>query len=374
MSNSVALGGVVEADDPDPGVAQPAERGRQPADERHRHVLDRAGRRLGHRRRDVHRPVPRQQHPVDTGAVAVAHDRAEVARVGDAVDGDEERRRARAAADQLGEVGLGQRGGEGDHALRAPRCGPRRRACRGRRRRPAPGWPRPARRCRRRRRRRAGPSSIQISWTLRRPAMQQLAHGLATLDLLAAEPLPVERRRVGAGVAPDRTRCVRRRVRPGRRDRVFAGRRAAHGGPARHDGDGEAGDALAATERAEALGPPPLTVTGLPTAPVRRSCISARIGASLGRFAHDRAVDVADDPAVGTRHGGDLAQQLDRVGARPAPDRCRGSARRCRRARRRRAARRRRRGRPHRRRCDRRARAHRGTRHPPSTSGRPGRR
>ena len=114
MSNSGALGGVVEADDPDAGVTQPRQRRRQPGDEGDRHVLDGAGRRLGDGRRDVHGAVAGQEHAVHAGAVAAAHDRAEVAGVGDAVDGDEERRPARAG------------GGSGRRA-RPPAAGRRRR-------------------------------------------------------------------------------------------------------------------------------------------------------------------------------------------------------------------------------------------------------
>ena len=90
----------------------------QTADERDRHVLDRAGRRLRHGRRDVHRAMSRQEDPVDAGAVAVADDRAEVARIGDAIDRDEERLASLPAPEQFGEVSLLETHREGDDALR----------------------------------------------------------------------------------------------------------------------------------------------------------------------------------------------------------------------------------------------------------------
>ena len=55
----VGVAAHVEADHPHAGVAQLAQRGGQAADERHRQVLDGAGRRLGDRGGDVHGPVLR---------------------------------------------------------------------------------------------------------------------------------------------------------------------------------------------------------------------------------------------------------------------------------------------------------------------------
>ena len=68
----VAVGAVVETDHPDAGVLDASERCGQAADERHRHVLDRAGRGLGNGRRDVHGAMTRQHDTVDAGAVAAA--------------------------------------------------------------------------------------------------------------------------------------------------------------------------------------------------------------------------------------------------------------------------------------------------------------
>ena len=58
---------------------------------RDRQVLDRAGRGLGDDRRDAGRAVPRDHEAVRPGALARARDGAEVARVGDAVERDDER-------------------------------------------------------------------------------------------------------------------------------------------------------------------------------------------------------------------------------------------------------------------------------------------
>ena len=73
---------------------------------------------LDDRRRDVHRPMPRQQQTGHAGGVTVADDRAEVARIGHAVDGDEERFGLAVAPDQVTEVGLGYLGGVRQHSLR----------------------------------------------------------------------------------------------------------------------------------------------------------------------------------------------------------------------------------------------------------------
>ena len=118
MSNSVR-----SAASSSPTTQIPSSRSRasvagSPRNEGDRHVLDGAGRRLGDGRRDVHGPVAREEHPVDAGAVAVADDRPEVARIGDAVDGDQERRAPGTPLDEVGELGLRQRRGEGDDALR----------------------------------------------------------------------------------------------------------------------------------------------------------------------------------------------------------------------------------------------------------------
>ena len=95
-----------------------AKRLRQAADHGHRHVLDRTGGGLGDRGRDVHRAMPWQHDAVDAGTVAAAQQRAEVARIGDTVDRDQERHAAGRPLDERGEVGLGHAVGVGDDALR----------------------------------------------------------------------------------------------------------------------------------------------------------------------------------------------------------------------------------------------------------------
>ena len=135
------VGRAVEARRP----TRPASRRRaravgQPADHGDRQVLDGAGRRLGDRRGDVDGPVPGQDDAGHAGALGRAQEGAEVARVGDAVERHEERRPCRRrAASQVVEVGLGQRCGEGEHALGRVGAGLRRRSRPCPRRRPAPG-------------------------------------------------------------------------------------------------------------------------------------------------------------------------------------------------------------------------------------------
>ncbi|MEZ5294743.1 MAG: hypothetical protein R2697_00270 [Ilumatobacteraceae bacterium] len=63
-------------------------------------------------------PMPRDDDHVDTGAVTVPDDRAEVARVGDTVDRDDERGMTAASAQVPVEIGLGQVGREGEDTLR----------------------------------------------------------------------------------------------------------------------------------------------------------------------------------------------------------------------------------------------------------------
>ena len=69
------VGRAVEAEDPDAGSLHRAQGGGQPADDRHRQVLDRAGRRLRDRRRDVDGAVPGQHHAGDAGALGRAEQR-----------------------------------------------------------------------------------------------------------------------------------------------------------------------------------------------------------------------------------------------------------------------------------------------------------
>ncbi len=74
-------------------------------------MLDGAGRGLRHDRRDPRRAVARQHQAVRARAVAGAHDRAEVARVGDAVEHDDERVLARQQLEGVDvRVRIGQRG------------------------------------------------------------------------------------------------------------------------------------------------------------------------------------------------------------------------------------------------------------------------
>ena len=94
-----AVGVVVEADHPDAGVLDARQRCGQTADERHRHVLDGAGGGLGRRSGVMCTARWRgSTTPCDAGAVAAAQQRTEVARIGDAVDGDQERGADRADA------------------------------------------------------------------------------------------------------------------------------------------------------------------------------------------------------------------------------------------------------------------------------------
>ena len=453
-----AVGGVVEPDDPDPVVLQPGQRGRQARHEGDRHVLDGAGRRLGHGRGDVDGPVPGDEHTLHAGAVAVADDRPEVAGVGDAVDGDEERRPARPAA-----LISSSRSASGSGAAKAMTpCGASLRARASSLVRAT--WAIGTRLALARATMSATPSSgvpswaissveIQISWTRRRPARS--SSRIAWRPSTWSPPRPLAPR-AGCGSAARRCagsgRCARRRRLRGSTERA-RGRRpgllgrwrrrgaaglprggpsggstgASGAGPRRgagpagarprrppppalpvlaggrprdrratdrstgataatrlgraapgsrrtlgQHGDGEAGDALVAPERAEALGPAALDRDRGADGGASRSCISSRIGRQLGLLADDGAVDVADRPPAPRprrRRRGAAARSSRR---RPAPGRCRGSAGRCRRARPRRAAPRRRRGRRRRRRCGRRARPARRTRTPPSTSGRSG--
>ena len=118
----------VQADHPDAGCLHRLDRRRQSADERHRQVLHRARRGLGDRRGHVHGPVLGQHHPGDPGALGDAQQRAQVAGIGHAVDGQQERRSALARAAQLLERGLRQLGGPGHHALGRVGVAERRRA------------------------------------------------------------------------------------------------------------------------------------------------------------------------------------------------------------------------------------------------------
>lgn len=67
---------------------------------------------------DVHRSVLGQDHPGDAGALGRAQQRAQVAGVGDAIAQQQERRRgAGAGPEQVVERDVGQGAGERDHAL-----------------------------------------------------------------------------------------------------------------------------------------------------------------------------------------------------------------------------------------------------------------
>ena len=181
----------------------------QAADHRHRHVLDRSGRRLGGRRGDVDGSMAGQDRPGHAGALGRPQDGAEVAGIGDPVQRHEERGRAAPRGDEVVEVDLGQRRGQGQHALgrlaaglrgEPPACSPIATVTR------------------------SAAASSRMSSRIgdvvalvdhphladrRRPAMQQLADGLAPLDLVAAEAACCRRRHAPAparGIEPARGR------------------------------------------------------------------------------------------------------------------------------------------------------------------------
>ena len=119
-----------------PASRQRAERGRQPGHDGDRHVLDGPRRGLGDGRRDVHGTMAWHHHAVDPGAVAAADDGAQVAGIGDPVDGDEERRPAASLAAQdrprsASGMASAWRCTPCGASLRArpPACGGRRRRC-----------------------------------------------------------------------------------------------------------------------------------------------------------------------------------------------------------------------------------------------------
>ena len=89
-------------------------------DDRHRQVLDRAGRRAAHRRRHPRRPVRRQHDAGRAGAFGAPAHRPEVARVGDLVEADEERPVGRS---QLVRVRVAVGLAAGDEALVLARAG-----------------------------------------------------------------------------------------------------------------------------------------------------------------------------------------------------------------------------------------------------------
>ena len=82
------------ADDADVALLQLAERARQVGDHEVRHRLGGAARDLGDRRVDADRVVLRRDHRVRAGAVGDAQAGAEVVRIGDAVEHEDERRLA----------------------------------------------------------------------------------------------------------------------------------------------------------------------------------------------------------------------------------------------------------------------------------------
>ena len=197
---------------------------------------------------------------------------------------------------------------------------------------------------------------------------QQLADGLATLDLVAAEAPCAPAGATGHG--PDRARAVaarsaapsprppatagpcdargrwRRRpiglangglgvLRPLGLDRLLGRRRRAASArpaspapaalaPLSSRGAHRAlttATAKQAMPSARPMAPRPsarlpFTVTGAPTAALSRSCIASG-GARASALAHDGAVDVARLPARGAHPAGDLGEQTDAVGARP---------------------------------------------------------
>ena len=99
---------------PEVGALAAAQQLGEVRDHRDRQVLDRAGRGLGDDGGHAGGAVPRDHEPVGPEALARARDGTEVARVGDAVERDDERVRAR---EQLLGVGIRVRVAERDHAL-----------------------------------------------------------------------------------------------------------------------------------------------------------------------------------------------------------------------------------------------------------------
>ena len=311
----------VEADDPHAPARELLQGGGQAADDGEPQVLDGPGRRLGDRGRDVHGPVAGQHDPGGAGALGRAQQRAEVAGIGDAVDRHEERRPRPAAAGQVLERASRRAAPPWPARPGAPRSGPRRRTWPGRPTAPAPARPRPARRCRPARRtgparRAARPpapgagrasSSSRTAWrpsTWSPPRPWRLPVGRAwraAAALLARAARP----RAGRPRPPLGTRpgVGERRVgalgRPARFLVPLRGGLAISAAisPTRHEGDGEAGDALAPAERTEALGP--LALDGDRRADGVAEAL-LHLGAprrELRRLQHDGAVDVAGRPA-----------------------------------------------------------------------------
>ena len=310
-----------------------------------------------------------QDHAVDAGAVAAADDRAEVAGVGDAVDGDEERR---PALDGAGSTSRSRpRGGPTPGRARpaAPRCGPPPRACV----RPTYDERDPVRRG-------EGDDVLDRVVALevgRDPDLvdlaalgdQQLAHGLAALDLLAAEVLagfltgfavaaavapvgcrtgpvrPAPRLWYGRGperppgfVDPTWRDRPRRRRRPGASDAVAAasafspsaiwacrGQRGSWRVPVDH-GDGPARDALDAADRAEPLRPPALDRHRRADGVAEAALHLVAAGRQLRSLAHHRARRRCRSPSP--RHGRARPRGAAARSSRhpPTRGRCRGSA------------------------------------------------
>ena len=99
---------------------------RQPADDRHPQMFDGTRRGLGHGRRDVRGAMARQNHTRHTRALRCPQDRAEVARIGDAVEQEQERQRAVALwVEQVLQRCRAERLGHGEHALGAVGAGHR---------------------------------------------------------------------------------------------------------------------------------------------------------------------------------------------------------------------------------------------------------
>ena len=329
-------------------------------------MLDGPGRRLGGRRGDVHGPVPGQDRPGDAGALGRAQDGAQVARVGHAVEGHQERRGAprpatrssrsasgSGAASASTPWGASQRawaanrprptvrdghpvgGGQladvvEDRARRRPRrpstprgpCGGRRAAARAR-----PGGPRPGRR--------PGPGPDDTR--PRRPGGDRAgARGVVTRVGGGVRALPrpcpgVPGPRPGAPGPPSapgrpgppvdsgrRRRAVRRRAAPATPpsppDRPCRG--AGHGAAA------TSATAKQATPSARPRAPRPsarlpLTVTGAPTAAGQALVDGLAARRQPGRLEHHGAVDVLRLPAGGPHVGHRPAQQVDRVGPGP---------------------------------------------------------
>ena len=199
----------------DPEVVQLPQRVRDTGYDGDVEVLDGTRRHLGHGRRHVHGAMARQHHAGDARALGTAQQRAHVVGIGDTVEDEEERDMSRSRPAQRLELDLLEGPGVGQDALggigarRAFEFGP------GNEHQPDPSTRGEAFDVvdLRRRVEVFGDPDLAHRSTTRG---QELAHGLAALDLLATQSVaaagatrPVTVRRVGAPVpAPRPRRCA----------------------------------------------------------------------------------------------------------------------------------------------------------------------